>query len=331
MAARPSPHPELDSSSLLRAAAEQANEGALDALLEWLGCYVPSWGTSMLLHVVVLTLAAFIVWQGPAETLAFPYETAVVSMRDLSNVTERDPEPTLIRGDERADSWGRAKPRAARPGRDRDLPNPGIAFDPDVPFIGIIGIGADPRGGHEDGWGDNHERGGPGPVFPPARARRIVFVVDASGSMTDSFDYVRAELKDAVDRLDAECEFHVIFFSTGPAREMPTRRLVRATDRNKRFAFEFIDSIIEGGGTDPTAAIERAFAVRPDAIQLLTDGEFDRAVVDLVARLNTAGRVRVDTIAFLYEVGAPVLKAIADANGGAYRFVSGDALGLPRF
>jgi secreted protein with Ig-like and vWFA domain len=103
---------------------------------------------------------------------------------------------------------------------------------------------------------------------------------------------------------------------------MPTRRLVNGTERNKQLAYEFIDGVIVQGQTDPSKALERAFACNPDAIYLLTDGEFDRAIIDLLKRLNVGGKVTVHTIGFIYKTGEAVLKAIAEQNGGQYRFVS---------
>jgi hypothetical protein len=158
--------------------------------------------------------------------------------------------------------------------------------------------------------------------MPGTRAGSIVYVVDRSGSMTDSIDYVKFELKRSIGELGEEKEFHVIFYSSGPPVEMPMRRLVNATDRNKQMAFEFIDGVIPQGETDPSKALERAFEVKPELIYLLTDGEFDKATVGLVKRLNAAGKVKVHTIGFLYSMGEQVLKQIADQNGGQYKFVT---------
>jgi len=199
-----------------------------------------------------------------------------------------------------------------------DIPLPDVA-DNRLAQLQIIGIGG--GGEHEGGWG---LRDGGG-LFPPPPVEegtgKVAYIVDRSGSMTDSLDYVKLELKRSLWQLGAENEFHVIFYSSGPPVEMPTRRLVNATDRNRQLAFEFIDSVIAWGGTDPTAAIERAFAVQPDIIYFLTDGEFDRAVVGLVRRLNAGRKVRVNTINFLYDGNADVLKQIAAENGGEYKFV----------
>jgi len=152
--------------------------------------------------------------------------------------------------------------------------------------------------------------------------KKVVYVSDRSGSMTDSIDYVKFELKRSIGELDEGDEFHGLFFSSGAPVEMPTRRLVNATRRNKALAGEFIDRIVPEGETDPSKTIERAFAMRPDVIYLLTDGEFDRSIVDLTKRLNAGGKVTVHTIGFLYRGGEEVLKQIAEQNNGHYVFVS---------
>jgi len=151
---------------------------------------------------------------------------------------------------------------------------------------------------------------------------KTVYVIDGSGSMTDSLHYVKLELKRSIGELGEDTEFHVIFYSSRPPVEMPTRRPVPATERNKQLAFEFIDRVIPQGQTDPVEAIKRAFAVGPDLIYLLTDAEFDRSIVDLTKRLNVGGKVTVHTIGFLYPSGEEVLKQIAEQNNGNYKFVS---------
>jgi len=162
-----------------------------------------------------------------------------------------------------------------------------------------------------------------------AAGAKIVYVVDRSGSMTDSIDYLKLELKRSIGKLTDDKSFHVIFYSSGPPVEMPTRQLVSATERNKQQAFEFIHGVIAQGETDPSNALKRAFELKPDVIFLLTDGEFDKQIIDLVKQLNVGGKVKVHTIGFLYRDGEQTLKRIADDNGGQYKFVSeGDAVKL---
>ncbi len=155
---------------------------------------------------------------------------------------------------------------------------------------------------------------------------KVIYVIDRSETMTDSIDFLKYELKRSIGELEDDQEFHVIFYSSGPTIEMPTQRLVNATERNKQLAFEFTDSIVAQGQTEPSKALERAFACQPEVIYILTDSEFDRGVVNLVKRLNAGGKVTVHTIGFLYEDGAGILKQIAKDNGGKFKHVTATGL-----
>jgi Mg-chelatase subunit ChlD len=166
-------------------------------------------------------------------------------------------------------------------------------------------------------------------------ANHIVYVVDHSGSMMDSFPFVRMELLRSVSKLTAAQDFHVILFSSGAPLENPPRRLVKAVYKEKANLAEFLDPIVPGGGTDPTDALTRAFAVLDKAdrlggklIYLLTDGEFRDCdkVVNALRELNSNKDVVINTYmyAFRPEKGIDVLKQIAAENGGQYRYVAAE-------
>jgi hypothetical protein len=155
-----------------------------------------------------------------------------------------------------------------------------------------------------------------------ADAAKIVYVVDRSGSMTDTIDYVKNELKRSISELPDKFQFHVIFFSSDPPVEMPTRGLVQATEDNKQLAYQFIGGVMAQGETNPSTALKLAFSYNPEVIYLLTDGEFDRGIIGLVMSLNFRDKVTVHTIGFLYKTGENALKLIASGNRGNYKFVS---------
>ncbi|MCX5673966.1 MAG: hypothetical protein NTX87_03065, partial [Planctomycetota bacterium] len=166
---------------------------------------------------------------------------------------------------------------------------------------------------------------GPLPTFfelpIPPDARRIAFLIDASGRMTCPIELVKPELMRCLCQLREGDEFHVIFYSSNSTAELPERKLVHATEANKIKAFESIDGIITRGENDPTEALKRSFALGPDAIYLLTGTDFDKAVVGLVRNLNAAGNVKVYTIAFIAQSSCRVARDIASQNGGLYKFV----------
>ena len=297
---------------------EAEEQTSMDTVMDWLALYLPSWGTSVVLHAAVLILAAFFAWQSYAVQPPFEYKSAVVAQSQKKTVKRPRPE-NKMKDDET--SRGKMVPRPSSLVRHMENPFPDVASNK-MEVLEVIGVGGGGKefGGFE-GLGTGSGRGS-GFFGAGGEARKIVYVVDRSGSMTDSIDYVKFELKRSIGELGEEKEFHVIFYSSGPPVEMPTRRLVNATDRNKQLAFEFVDGVIAQGETDPSKALERAFEVKPELIYLLTDGEFDKAIVGLVKRLNAGGQVTVHTIGFLYRMGEQVLKQIADENGGSYKFVS---------
>ncbi len=176
--------------------------------------------------------------------------------------------------------------------------------------------------------------GGSGPDFfglgGEARgARRIVYVVDRSGSMLSTFSGVVNELKESIGALRRTQRFHIIFFNAGSPLENPPRRLVSAVRSHKRAAFEFLDQIAPMGGTDPRPAMRRAFAVEPDLIYFLTDGEFDahaQSMFSMLEKMNRLRDVRIFTIAYVNQRGGAVLERIAREHNGEYRFVSEDEI-----
>jgi len=302
---------------------EGEEEGAeeqtsMDTVMGWLALYLPSWGTSVVLHAAVLILAAFFAWQSYAVQPPFEYKSAVVAQTQRKTVQRPRPQ-TKMKDDET--SRGKMVPRPSSLVRHMENPFPDVASNK-MNVLEVIGVGG---GGKEFGGFEGLGTGsglGSGFFGAGGEANKIVYVVDRSGSMTDSIDYVKFELKRSIGELGEEKEFHVVFYSSGPPVEMPTRRLVNATERNKQLAFEFIDGIIAEGETDPSKALERAFNVKPELIYLLTDGEFDKAIVGLTKKLNVGDQVTVHTIGFLYRMGEQVLKQIAEENGGNYKFVS---------
>lgn len=202
-----------------------------------------------------------------------------------------------------------------------------------TPGMSVIGIG--PGGGESGGDASRYGLtvgGGAGPEFfglggSAPGVRSIVYVVDRSGSMVDTFNHVRAELKRSISALRRSQKFHVIFFNAGDPVENPPARLVNAIDTNKEQFFTFLASVTPGGGTKPERALRRALALEPDLLYLLSDGiDFDP---DLPRRLddwNRSRRTKIYTIAYLDQGGREMLEGIARQHGGEYKFVSEDDL-----
>jgi hypothetical protein len=195
--------------------------------------------------------------------------------------------------------------------------------------LSIIGIGAG-GGGELSRFGLETTANIPGPEFfglgQEARgARRIVYVVDKSGSMMDTFRGVQNELKRSIGELRRSQKFHVIFFSEDYEENRP-RKLVSAINARKKQADSFIDQMTSGGATLPIGAMERAFDMEPDVIYFLTDGEFEPELLERLREWNKRKNVRIYTIAYVSQAGRPLLQLIAREHNGEFKYVSGSEI-----
>lgn len=166
----------------------------------------------------------------------------------------------------------------------------------------------------------------------------VVYVIDRSGSMIDTFQNIRSEMLISISRLRPMQDFHVILFAEGHPKEMEHRRLVPAVDNYKESAARFLDPIRAEGRTDPVPALERAFDVLAQAdprkpgklVYLLTDGVFpDNArVLSALAKRKGTGKDHVFINTYLYGNKPPeaekVMIDIANQTGGKYKYVSAD-------
>ncbi len=165
-------------------------------------------------------------------------------------------------------------------------------------------------------------------------ARRIVYILDHSGSMLDNFDFLREEAKNSVQGLSAIQFYNVVMVSEQASVVLSKGQLVRGTPDNCRDFFNKIaDYRAQGQNDDLLApfqeAFEEAFRMKPDLIYFLTDGHFSPELSKIVNRLNADKKVKINTYAYInkepsYEVQ---LQAMAKDNGGRYKFVTEKDLG----
>lgn len=199
-----------------------------------------------------------------------------------------------------------------------------------LPFIGLGG------GGGVGGRGDLGAMGlslggGSGPQFfgvggTAKDVEKIVYVVDRSGSMSDTFGYVRHELVRSITALRRTQRFHVIFFNSGVPLENPPKRLVSALEANRAEFFSFLETVTATGSTNPEKAMYLALSLNPDLVYFLSDGVFDAAFADKLAEWNKDRKVKICTIAYLDREGSAVLERIARESSGEFRYVSENEL-----
>ncbi len=184
-------------------------------------------------------------------------------------------------------------------------------------------------------------------------ARRVVYVVDASGSMVSSYAFVRARLAQSIARLSPTQHFQVILVRGLPdggseVEMLPggdgSDPLLRALPSTRENAIARLREVVVSGRSDPIAGLERALTLepRPDVVFFLARGfqrsgpnsEWGQGVDSTLAsldRLNPRSRrsglrpVVIKTIQFLEDDPTGLMAAIADAHGdgpGSFRVLS---------
>ncbi|MEI7837067.1 MAG: vWA domain-containing protein [Planctomycetota bacterium] len=203
-----------------------------------------------------------------------------------------------------------------------------------------MGGGGDGGQGGDGFFGNGGDGGGGGNV------KYVCYVIDHSGSVLSAFDEILEELKSSIGGLHETQDFHVVFFAKDAFQENPTRRLVPATDANKRDALGFLREIRASGyGSSPIPALDAAFKsfrAAPNEVgkgklmYVLTDGDFDTsaykykgmvgndAVTQWLRDNNGDKMVHVYPIILGEKPGKETeesMRKIASENGGEYRFV----------
>ena len=167
-----------------------------------------------------------------------------------------------------------------------------------------------------------------------ARGGKFVFIVDNLRSMRDGkFTEAKTELASAIHRLSADQSFYVIFFSgttccmSFSPYVVPEPSPVVATPQNIARFEDWMGTIATLPDTEPTEALRIAVEMAPDAIFLLSDGEFsDRSrtlryltahnrELDKSSSSSSSSRfspkVIIHTIAFWDNVGEKTMRLIA--------------------
>jgi len=217
-----------------------------------------------------------------------------------------------------------------------------------------------PLNGHGDSltgrdlWDGNAPGGGMFDIkAPPGGAPvNIVYVVDRSGSMVNTFEGVKLEMARSISRLSPAQKFHIVLFGDGKTIEGPRRRLIASSDENKVAAARFLQQQTPIGVTTALLALKRAFAVLDAApanesklIYLVSDGDFsgitggsryrtangqtlsgNEAVLQWLADKNAGPKVYIQTVLLhsTDQTAVKVLRTIASQNGGRFKYISPD-------
>ena len=279
---------------------------------------------SLLVHVVVLLIAALIQMNKPVAQLgAGPPEVEFAVMTDAELAEIAAEELALEAPD--AESASSALEVQA----DLDLG----ALEVDMSELSdtsgdvSLQLGGGDLEGVGLGVGDSV---GSGASFfgVEARGNRFAFVVDTSGSMINDgrLQSMQQELINSISGMFNSSSFFVAFFSSG-AMPLGDRGIVwaEATDSGKNWARAHILATRAQGGTNPLPGFELISELEPppDAVYFMTDGEFDPDQADTILSLMRRRNIPIHCITFRSREGEAVMRRIAAATRGTYTHVEG--------
>lgn len=146
----------------------------------------------------------------------------------------------------------------------------------------------------------------------------FVYVVDCSGSMDggDRMTRAKAELRRSVGALDFPQRFHVIFYNDRPL-PMPGGFPKSADGRAKVDFNAWLRSIEPEGETDPRGAMGQALNFRPDAVFLLSDGEFPPGTAEAIGQMNRR-KIPIHCVDLSGGAGGNQLRQVAADSKGQY-------------
>ncbi|MEO0514110.1 MAG: hypothetical protein AAF086_02295 [Planctomycetota bacterium] len=305
-------------------------------------------------HAVLLLLTVLVVWATTGRDAGAVADAAVASHTTTSQEMPSfalHETPAIDRPHTAATPLPAARPTVsfARPAAEPvsspatssvSAPAPAEAFAPMVaiPQPGAAFPAELPTPARDD---PHYASGG---LYGTPGATRVVYLIDASGSLIDTFPFILNELQRTLSELKAEQSFAVLFFSGDRVIEAPPYGMKRATTQAVRHTSQWIDPgsgrIIASGPADARAGIRRALAYQPDAIILLSDGLTgggERAMgqrarlLSLIGTANTQGAVfhtlqvrRPDPLSTPTRLGT--LELIALQSGGVHRYLGEDDL-----
>lgn len=175
-----------------------------------------------------------------------------------------------------------------------------------------------------------------------SRSRRLMFIMDRSGSMMESdtntgsrWSAAQTEVTNCITALPEDAAFNIIFFSH--EFDVWSKGLMPATRQNKATAIAWVKGIEAVGATNIFDPLERAFQLAGrgtfdkaygtafDTIYFMSDGQPNRGriidpaeIVKEVQRMNTLKMIKVHTIGVGKGHDPLLMRRIAEVTGGDY-------------
>lgn len=320
--------------------------------------WIPVWGISLLFHVIVLLVLAFVLSGrnpgGVGETdRTFDVQIAFKSQdgdRTVYEAAEDTPQDAGAEADtpatdslrditaSTAEEFSHILESAQRP-EIPDFQSQRQGFLPqEGEGVNLTGAGDALAGdlGKVDGGTFGGLGGGKGTTFFGAvgEGQSFTYVFDRSGSMEGGpLAVAKTELTQSLRKLKSNQQFQLVFYHHDVLVFSPGR-LNFATDRNIRDAASFISHVTADGGTNHKAAMMAALKLRTDVIFFMTDAdEPPMTAGDLADIHRAAAGTQIHAIHFgsgPLSGKVNFLMKIAQQNGGDYHYVDTDQLRASR-
>lgn len=166
---------------------------------------------------------------------------------------------------------------------------------------------------------------------PPAR---IVFLVDASGSLVDSLPQMIVWLNQALRTIETDERFAIYFFKADqPIAIKPAGMLAPSRELLGQLAKDWLNPeavpVFPSGRSNPEKSIAQALSHNPTDLYLLSDDAFalsagsttaEQALARVRKSLGDSG-VRVHGVQFFYRGDDSVLETLANETDGTFEFV----------
>ncbi len=175
-----------------------------------------------------------------------------------------------------------------------------------------------------------------------SRSRRLMFILDRSGSMMESdagsgtrWSAAQSETIQCITALPDNAAFNIIFFSH--EFDVWSKGLMPATKQNKAAASAWVKGVEAVGATnifDPLArafelagrgTFDKAYGTSFDTIYLMSDGQPNRGriidpveIIKEVQRMNALKLIKVHTIGVGKNHDPVLMRRIAEITGGDY-------------
>ena len=149
-----------------------------------------------------------------------------------------------------------------------------------------------------------------------AKGDNFIYVIDVSASMGNRDRLGRAirELKKSIEALPEKSYFGVILYHSEKVVHPPLE-FCQATKENKELLSKYLATVRLGQSTYPVTAILHAVKLKPDAVFLLSDGDFSPSHVNQMTMGNKE-RIPIHTVAMDGE--RRTLLELAERNNGYY-------------